>query len=132
VPKLAAPKLTLTRDDAWACVTHNISLPGWGSLKAGRIIAGIGEMFFALAGLFLLFAWMAKWMIRIFQSELGENLSPVPSTWIWKSGVLCIVISWIWTIITCVSLIREAKKNEEASRRNVPPRLSDLPKPPKL
>ena len=130
--KPAVSKFPLTRDRAWACITHNISLPGWGSLKAGRRIAGIGELIFALTGLFLLFAWMVEWMIRIFQSELGEDLSPVPTAWLWRSGVICIVISWVWTIVTCVSLMREARANEEASRQNVPPHLSDLPKPPKL
>jgi hypothetical protein len=126
------PKTPLNRDRAWAYVTLNISLPGWGSYKAGRIYAGIGEMAFALGGLCLLFAWMAKWMIRIFQAQLDEDLSPIPSPELWRSGVICIVISWIWTIATCISMMREAKIQEEKDRQNTPPKLSDLPKPPQL
>lgn len=122
------PKLPLNRDRAWACISLNISLPGWGTLKAGKVLTGIGEIVFALAGLFLLFAWIAIWIGRIFQSELDENLWPVPSPWLWRSGVISIVISWIWTAITCFSLMREAKAYEAS----LPPRLSDLPKPPKL
>jgi hypothetical protein len=125
-------KSPLTRDKAWACISLNITLPGWGSLKAGKIFTGIGEMVFALAGLFLLFAWMAKWIWRIVQSELDEDLSPIPATAIWESGVICVVISWVWTAITCFSLLREARIQEEKDRQNTPPRLSDLPQPPKL
>jgi hypothetical protein len=126
------PKIPLSRDRAWACVMLNVTLPGWGSVKAGKIITGIVELFFALSGLFLLGAWMVKWMVRISQSELGEDLSPIPSARIWESGVVCVVISWIWTTITCISLMREARANEVEIRKNPPPHLSDLPKPPKL
>jgi hypothetical protein len=122
------PKLPLNRDRAWACVSLNISLPGWGSLKAGKTLSGLGEIFFALGGLFLLLAWIVGWIIRITQSSLDVELWPVPSAWLWRSGVICIVISWIWTARTCISLMREAKAYEES----LPPRLSDLPKPPKL
>lgn len=106
----------------------NISIPGWGTIKAGKKIAGICELFFALGGLFLLFAWMFGWMTRVFESAAGEDLSPIPSPWIWRSGVICIVISWIWTGFTCFHLMRDAREYE----KNLPPRLSDLPKPPVL
>ena len=126
------PKILLSRDQASAYVTLNITLPGWGSLKAGKFFDGLGSMFFALAGLFLLFAWMAKWVLRVWQSSLDEDLSPAPGTGLWESGVVCVVISWIWTAVSCVSLIRNARANEEKIRQNTPPRLSDLPKPPEL
>lgn len=122
----------ISRDRARACITLNITLPGWGSLKAGKVFTGIGEMAFAIAGLFLLFAWIAKWIIRIVQSEMDEDLSPVPGAGLWKWGVVCVVISWVWTAVTCFSLMREARIQEEKDRQNIPPRLSDLPKPPKI
>jgi hypothetical protein len=126
------PKIRLSRDRAWACVMQNVTLPGWGSLKAGKKFTGMGEMFFALAGLFFLFAWMVKWIIRIFQSELDEDLSPIPSATLWQAGVVCVVISWIWTMATCISLMRQARADEAEIRKNPPPHLSDLDKPPKL
>jgi hypothetical protein len=126
------PKIPLNRDRAWACVMLNVTLPGWGSVKAGKILTGMGELFFALSGLFFLFAWMTKWMFRITQSELGEDLSPPPTARVWESGVVCVVVSWIWTTVTCISLMREARANEAEMRKNPPPVLSDLPPPPKL
>lgn len=122
------PKMPLSRDRAWACVMLNVSVPGWGTIKAGKKAVGICELVITLVGFFLLLAWMFGWMARVFEAQLGEDLSPVPSPWIWRSGVICIVISWIWTGITCYHLMREAKAYE----KSVPPRLSDLPKPPVL
>ncbi len=68
-------------------------------------------------------AWMWKWFVRIIQSQLGDTaLSPVPTAWLWKAGVISFGVSLAWMSLTCVSLIREAKKNE--AMRNVPPKLS--------
>ena len=128
----AEPKRPLNRDRAWAYILLNLSIPGWGSWKAGRKVAGIGELVIVIAGLLLIGIWMLDWMNRIFQSQLGDSLPPVPANWLWQSGVACCVVSWIWTIVTGVSLMQEAKANEAENRLNVPPRLDDIPKPPKL
>ena len=122
------PKLPLNHDRAWACVLLNLSVPGWGSLKAGRVFAGIGEMVIVFAGLFLLGSWMFEWMNRIFQSELDNPLPPPPAAWLWKLGIGLVGVSCVWTIVTCISLMRDAKAYE----KSLPPRLSDLPKPPVL
>jgi hypothetical protein len=122
------PNMPLSRDRAWACVMLNISLPGWGSIKAGKKLTGMCELAFALGGFFLLLAWIGGWMIRISEASVDEDLSPIPSPWIWRSGVICIVISWVWTGITCYHLMRDARAYE----KSLPPRLSDLPKPPVL
>jgi hypothetical protein len=46
----------------------------------------------------------------------------------WKWGVVCFVVSWLWTLITCVHLYRRAKAEEQKNLENIPPRLADLPK----
>src|SRR5580692_5609940 len=99
----------LTTDRAWAYVLLNISVPGWGSWKAGRKFAGFGEMFILVAGLFLLGVWFLEYMNRIIQSELGETLPPIPPNWLWQWGIGLYVISLIWTIVTGVSMVREAR-----------------------
>jgi hypothetical protein len=128
----AGSQRPLTRDDAWAYVLLNLSVPGWGSLKAGRRLAGLGEMIIVIVGLLLLGAWFLQWMNRVVQSEIDDALPPIPPAWFWKGGVGCCIVSWVWTIITCVSLMREARAQEAENRRNTPPKLDDLPKPPKL
>lgn len=128
----ARTKPPLSRDLAWACISLNLSVPGWGSLKAGRKFTGIGEMVLVFAGLLLLGAWVLEWLNRIVQSQIGDTLPPVPADWLWKWGIALVSISCVWTIMTCVSLMRQAKAYEREMSQNVPPRLSDLPKPPKL
>src|SRR5215469_356012 len=103
------PKLPLTRDRAWAYVLLNISVPGWGSWKAGRKIAGFGELLILAGGLVLLAVWFFEYFNRIVQSEVGDTLPPVPANWLWQWGIGLYAVSVIWTIATGVSLIREAR-----------------------
>jgi hypothetical protein len=111
----------------------NFSISGWGSLKAGRIFAGVCQLVTAFAGFFLLSAWMFEWIYRIFQAELGETVSSAPADWLWKWGTAGFIVSYSWMLVTCVSLMRQAKANENKNAQKVPPRLADLPdKPPKL
>jgi hypothetical protein len=119
---VAAPHPRLSLDRAWSCVMLNLSLPGWGSLKGGRRLAGVSQLIIVFAGFFLLLAWMMKWFFRIVDSEIGDALPPVPATWLWMAGVICFGVSLAWMSLTCVSLVREAKKNE--ATRNIPPKLS--------
>ncbi|MBU6411733.1 MAG: hypothetical protein KGJ60_00720 [Verrucomicrobiota bacterium] len=128
-----SPADPLTRDRAWACVTLNFSISGWGSLKAGRTFAGSCQLAAVFAGFFLLSAWMIEWLNRIFQAESWAALPPRPPAWLWEWGVVCFAVSYSWMLITCVSLMRQAKRQEDQKRQNMPPRLADLPgKPPKL
>jgi hypothetical protein len=122
------PKMPLNRDRAWACVLLNLAVPGWGSLKAGKVFAGVGEMIIVFAGLFLLGKWMFGWLSGIYDSELGDPLPPPPAAWLWRWGVGLVAASCVWTIVTCISLMREAKAYE----KDLPPPLSELLKPPKL
>ena len=122
----------LTRDRAWAYILLNLSIPGWGSFKAGRAGEGAGKMILGLGGLLLLLAWFFIWVSRISESEVDGTIATRPPDWIWQSGVVGIVISWIWTIVTSFSMLREARTHEKENNQNVPPRLSDLPKPPNL
>jgi hypothetical protein len=127
------PQLPLTKDRAWAYVLLNISVPGWGSWKAGRKTTGFWEMFLFVVCLFFFGLWFYDWMNRIFQSQLGEDaLPPVPPNWIWQGAVGIYAVSVVWTILTSVSMIREAGAHEAEVRRNTPPKLADLPKPPVL
>jgi hypothetical protein len=132
VPEPVTSKTPLTRDRAWAYVLLNLSVPGWGSLKCGRTYTGIGELILLFAGLSLIGAWFFEWMARIVESELDETLASAPAVWLWKTGIACIAVSCVWTVVTCISIVREARAYEKENSRNVPPRLSDLPKPPKL
>lgn len=118
----------LSLDRAWSCVMMNFAMPGMGSMKAGRNFAGICQLGFALAGFFLVCAWIVEWCYRIYQAQVGETISKNSIGWLWQWGAAGFSVSLVWTFATCVSLVRQAKRDELKNRDNVPPKLSDLPK----
>ena len=129
----AAIKRPLSRDRAMACVTLNFTLSGLGSLKAGRIFTGVAQLVTVFAGFFLLLAWMFKWIYRIFQSQVGETISPPPAAWLWQLGLAGFAVSYVWMLLTCASLMRQSKPPENETGRAVPPKLpASSDKPPKL
>jgi hypothetical protein len=127
------PDRPLSRDRAWACVSLNFTLSGLGSLKAGRRFAGIAQLVTVFAGFFLLLAWMFIWIYRIYQSQIGETVLPPPPAWLWQFGLAGFIVSYVWMLLTCASLMRQARANENKIPRAVPPKLSaSSSKPPKL
>jgi hypothetical protein len=128
-----SPESPLSRDRAWACVMQNLATPGIGSLKARRIFEGICQLSLAIASCFLICAWVIGWSYRIYQAQNDEPVSQDSSGWLLTWGIVCFGVSWLWALITCVSLALRAKAAERKNPQKVPPRLIDLRgKPPKL
>jgi hypothetical protein len=112
---------------------QNLATPGIGSLKARRIFAGICQLSLALASCFLICAWVIGWSYRIYQAQNDEPVSQDSSGWLLKWGIVCFGVSWLWALITCASLVLQAKAEERRNPQKVPPRLADSRgKPPKL
>jgi hypothetical protein len=123
----------LSRDRAWACVMQNIATPGLGSLKARRIFAGVCQLTLAIASCLLICAWVVGWSYRIYLAQNDEMIPPDSSGWLLKWGIIFFGASWLWALVTCVSLLLRTKKTERGNSQNVPPRLADESgKPPKL
>jgi hypothetical protein len=112
---------------------QNLATPGIGSLKARRIFEGICQLTIAIASCLFICAWVISWSCRIYQAQNDEIVSQDSSGWLLKWGVVCFGVSWLWAMITCVSLMLRANAAERGNPQNVPPRLADSPgKPPKL
>ena len=118
---------------AASCALVNLAAtPGLGSLMARRIIAGIGQLLFALAGFVLIVGWMFELFHRVFLQQLGDPVPPDSSGWMWKWGLLFFGASWLWSLVTSLSLLRQAKADGQVEPKPIPPRMADLPgKPPK-
>lgn len=90
-------------------------------------------MLLAIAGFGLILVWMFEFFQRIFLQQLDEPVPPPAGGWMGRWGLICLVASWLWSLVTSWSLLREAKAAEPAGPEPVPPRLADLPgQPPKL
>jgi hypothetical protein len=100
---------------------------------ARRVFAGTGQLLLALAGFVLIVAWMVELFHRVFLQQLGDPVPPDSSGWMWKWGLLFFGAGWLWSLVTSLSLFRQAKADGPAEPKPIPLRMTDLPgQPPKL
>ena len=118
---------------AASCALVNLAAtPGLGSLMARRVFAGVGQLLLALAGFVLIVGWMFELFHRVFLQQLGDPVPPDTSGWMWKWGLLFFGAGWLWSLVTSLSLLRQAKADGQVEPKPIPPRMTDLPgQPPK-
>ena len=119
--------LTVTR--AWTYLGINLfATPGLGSCMGGRKPAGAGQLCFSVAGFLLITTWMFKTFYGVVSAELNGTDSVAPTAIWWQAGVFCFALAWVWSLLTSISLVREASSAPVA----VPPPLASLTPPPRL
>ena len=108
----------LSRKRAWACILINLlATPGLGSLWARRYFAGSLQLILGLAGFCLTCGWILKAVYNSVQMDSAP--APVPN-WIWQWGTILFSASWVWSLVTSVSLWSEASTTENRRTGNVP------------
>ena len=92
-----------------ATLLNLLGTPGLGSLMAGRVAAGIGQLVIFLVGFGLFCGW-AAFSIGHYYQLMMSDATPAPNTWGNKAilGVALCAISWVWSLITSISLQRAA------------------------
>jgi len=128
------PARPISRARAASCALVNLAAtPGLGSLMARRVFAGTGQLLLALAGFVLIVGWIFELCHHVFLQQLGEPVPPDSSGWMGKWGIICFGASWLWSLVTSLSLLRQAKADGQIEPKPIPPRMTDLPgQPPKL
>jgi hypothetical protein len=107
----------LDRTTARNCFLINqFATPGLGSLMARRYVAGAGQLLLALIGFGLVVAWFISVMSRLYQQVEGGSSSG-SAGWLGEAGAVAFAASWLWSLVTSLSLLREAREKE----RHVPP-----------
>lgn len=96
------------------------AFPGLGSLRSGRLVAGVGQMVFVLAGSGMLLLWLYKIMSQYYGMIFG-TVKPQAVGWIGITGGILFGISWLWACVTSISLFREGSKPEP-----IPPIISPI------
>jgi TM2 domain-containing membrane protein YozV len=125
---LFQPTRPLSRARAVSCLLVNLAAtPGLGSLLARRIFAGIGQLLLALAGFGLIVVWMFELFLHMTYQQLGEPVLPRVHDGMLRWGLICFIASWLWSLATSISLLRQAKNDEAAGPKPVPPPLANLP-----
>jgi hypothetical protein len=93
---------------AWACLfTNLLVLPGLGSIIAGRR-SGWPQAAIALAGFVLTTVWLV-WFLAAWSRGGEFPLDPGPYLPVGALGVLLFTVSWVWSLLTGLLIVRDAR-----------------------
>jgi len=114
-----------------AALLNLLAAPGLGSLLCRRWIAGAGQLVLCVIGFTVFMIWFVKEMIQYY--GLISSDVPVqpaqPIWWIAATGASIVTVSWLWSAVTSLGLLREASAESLQSINNFAappmPRLED-------
>lgn len=103
----SAPKKLSSAKARNAALLNQFATPGLGSLMAGRWLAGAGQLLLALAGFVLIMAWFIEEMHQFYGQINGDvPVQPIGNLLMW--GAILFALAWIWSLVTSLSLLRQA------------------------
>jgi len=115
----------LTRENALACCSTNLGLPGFGSLMAGRKI-GYPQAVLCVAGFALTILFGAKfivWGVQHWSELRNPNSDPFDSLvalWLacrWTLlGMALFALAWLWAGITSLRILNGARRQAEPGK----------------
>jgi hypothetical protein len=106
-------------------LVNQLATPGLGSLMAGRIIPGLGQVVVAVTGFVLVGAWSVLTTVQTYR-QFTEDAPAKSYARCGQLGALVFLAAWLWSLVTSISLWRQAKAAERGAPRNVPPRINDV------
>jgi hypothetical protein len=74
-----------------------------------------GQLLLAVTGFLLFCAWFVN-VLRQFYGLINSDIEPVLRPWLAFSGIAVFAVAWLWALVTSISLLREAKRNEREGR----------------
>jgi len=87
---------------------------------AGRYVAGAGQLLLAVAAAVLIFLWFFASMAQMVR-QLDAETPQKSAGWLGLSGALVFAISWLWALVTSVSLLRHARAEPPVPPKIDPP-----------
>lgn len=108
---------------------NQFATPGLGSLMGGRITPGLGQLLLFVLGFLLFLFWFLRTMHNYYSLLTEEIENPGPSYMRFLiAGLLFCAASWMWALLTSISLLREGKANESKFGPTMPPpRITNPP-----
>lgn len=107
-------------------LVNQFATPGLGSLMGGRIVAGTGQLILALIGFAIVIYWFLRTMQEYYSLLSSEEPTVSYAKFGW-SGLLFFAAAWLWSLLTSISLMREAKAQERENPSGPPPRITNVP-----
>lgn len=105
-----------------AVLVNLLATPGLGTLLAGRLVLGIGQLILALAGFGFILVWFVA-LLRQYYGQITGDVPVTPIAWFAETGAGLFFAAWCWSLVTSISLIREARRNAPAAFAAIPPPL---------
>ena len=101
---------------AYGCFAANQFLtPGLGSLLGRRFRAALGQLTVFLAGFVLFVVWFLD-IARQYYAMMERDITPELHHWLGFVGIGLCAAGWLWALVTSISLIREARRNEREGK----------------
>ena len=97
-----------------AILVNQFATPGLGSLLGRRWMAGAGQLTLSVTGFTFFIVWFVKIMMQ-FYGMIQGNVEVKPVSWIAWTGLVLFAISWLWALVTSVSLWRQSVQEQEAA-----------------
>jgi len=97
---------------------NQLATPGLGSLMAGKVLTGAGQIAVAVIGFALVAMWFGLTMIQTYNQFTNDAL-PKSYGGLGAAGALVFIAAWCWSLLTSLQVLREAKSNEPA-----PPKIT--------
>src|SRR5215469_9792850 len=104
-------------------LVNQFATPGLGSLMGGRIVAGSGQLLLSLIGFALVIYWFLRTM-QEYYSLISSDATPVSYAKFGLAGLLFFAAAWLWSLLTSISMIRQAKEQEPKNPSGPPPRIA--------
>ena len=114
-----APDRTRARN---ATLINLCATPGLGSLLARRWISGAGQLALSIAGFAFVVVWFVKVMIQ-FYGQIQGDVAVKPVGWIGLTGAGVFAAAWVWSLVTSISILNEAKRNAASEAATAAPPL---------
>ena len=109
-----------------------VAAPGLGSLMAGRIISGIAQLVLAVMGCGLFLVWFVLTLSRAYGlADFNAQPETISHAAWGEAGAVLFGVSWVWSLVTSIGILRQAKKADKEGPPPVPPRLPGPPSGPK-
>ena len=105
-----------------AVLVNLLATPGLGTLIAGRLAVGMGQLTLALAGFGFVVVWFVA-LLRQYYGQITGEVAVKPIAWLAEAGAGLFLAAWGWSLVTSISLVR-------AARRNAPSAFAEIPPPP--
>ena len=122
----------ISRQVAWGCLTTNLTLPGFGSLLAGRVV-GYFQIAVSLAGFALTTIFGIRFMAWYFSNSAHlQQIQADPDIYfheVWLQvrwallGMALFLVAWLWALASSLGILEKARAHD-AMTRPLPPRIN--------